>query len=131
MTNELFEKAKECKSADELLTLAKENGIEMSADDAAEKFAALHNEGELSDDELDSAAGGGCGNEPQLEEGITVRWDSKDAKHKTGCSCPKLFVVESINRYDSRYGPSVGVDVSCTECGAYSYGIKKSKLYNI
>ncbi len=60
MTNELIEKAKECKSAEELLALAKENNIEMTAEEAAEKYAELHTEGELSDDELDSAAGGGC-----------------------------------------------------------------------
>ncbi len=131
MNNDLILKAKECKSADELLALAREAGIEMTAEEAAEKFAALNGEGELSDDELDSAAGGACSNHPDLEEGITVRWSSKKAKHKETCSCPDLFIVESINRYDSRYGSSVGVDVSCTECGKFSYGIKKSELYNI
>ncbi len=60
MTNKLITKAKECKSAEELLALAKENGIEMSAEEAKAKYAELHNEGELSDDELDQAAGGGC-----------------------------------------------------------------------
>ncbi len=62
MTNEMIRKAKECKSTDELLALAKENGIEMTAEEAAEKLAALNNMGELSDDELENAAGGGvCG----------------------------------------------------------------------
>ncbi len=131
MTPEMIAKAKECKSAEELLALAKENNIEMSAEEAAEKYALLHNDGELSDDELDSAAGGGCGNSPELEVGIIVRWSSKKAKHKDGCSCPTLFEVRDIHRYDSRYGSTVGVDVCCTECNAYSYGIKKSELYNI
>ncbi len=61
MTNEMIKNAKECKSADELLALAKENGIEMTAEEANEKFSLLHNDCELSDDELDSASGGACG----------------------------------------------------------------------
>ncbi len=60
MTNEMLQKAKECKSAEELLALAKENGIVMTAEEAAENYEALHHEGELSDDELDSASGGSC-----------------------------------------------------------------------
>ncbi len=77
MTNEQMQKAKECKSAEELLALAKENGMEMSAEEAAERYAQLHNEGELSDDELDSAAGGGsCGKQdvyhPQKGERVRV-----------------------------------------------------------
>ncbi len=60
MTNEMIAKAKECKSAEELLELAKENNVEMSAEEAAELFAKLNQEGELSDDELDSASGGSC-----------------------------------------------------------------------
>ncbi len=62
MTNEMIEKAKACKTVEELLALAKENNVEMTENQAAELFAKLHNEGELSDDELDGAAGGGCGN---------------------------------------------------------------------
>ena len=46
---ELFEKAKEAKSAEELLSLAKENGMELT-----------DKSGELSDEELDNVAGGGC-----------------------------------------------------------------------
>ncbi len=60
MTNELIQKAKECKNTEELLALAKENGIEITAEQAVEMLAQLHNEGEISDDELDGAAGGAC-----------------------------------------------------------------------
>ncbi len=69
MKDKLFQKAKECKSAEELLAFAKENGLEMTADEAKVKFAEFHNVGELSDDELDAAAGGGCGDsKPQKGE---------------------------------------------------------------
>lgn len=56
----LFNKAKQAKSAEDLLTLAKENGIEITEDEAKAYFEQLNKSGELSDDELDSVAGGGC-----------------------------------------------------------------------
>ena len=62
MDKELFEKAKEAKSAEELLSLAKANGVELTQEEAAEYFAQLNKSGELSDEELDNVAGGGCHN---------------------------------------------------------------------
>ena len=66
MKPEMIEKAKEAKSAEELLELAKANGVEMTADEAATYFAQLNpKSGELSDDDLDGIAGGangGCNN---------------------------------------------------------------------
>lgn len=62
LTNEMIQKAKEAKSAQELLALAEENGVEMTEQEAIERFEALNAlSGELSDDELDNVAGGGCG----------------------------------------------------------------------
>ena len=58
--NELIEKARAAKSAEELMAIAKENGMEMTEEEAAEYFAQLHKSGELSDEELDAVAGGGC-----------------------------------------------------------------------
>ena len=61
-TQEMINLAKKAESPEELITIAKENGIDMTAEEAAEKFALLHSEtGEISDDELDNVAGGGCG----------------------------------------------------------------------
>ena len=58
---EMIEKAKAAKSAEELLALAKENGVEMTADEAKTYFAQLSSKsGELNDDDLDAVAGGGC-----------------------------------------------------------------------
>ena len=61
-TKEMIEKAKQVKSAEELLALAKENQVEMTLEEANEKFAQLHSTGELSDDELDNVSGG-CGSD--------------------------------------------------------------------
>ena len=61
LTPEMIEKAKAAKSAEELLSLAKENNIEMTADEAAIYFAQLNpGSGELDDDEHDAVAGGSC-----------------------------------------------------------------------
>ena len=62
LNKELLAKANEAKTPEELLALAKENGIEMTAEEAQKIFAQLHSQsGELSDDELDNVSGGGCG----------------------------------------------------------------------
>ena len=60
ISKELFEKAKQAKSAEELLELAKAENIELTAEQAKEYFATIHASGELSDEELDNVAGG-CG----------------------------------------------------------------------
>ncbi len=61
MTQEMLEKAKQAKSAEELLALAKENGIELTDERAREVFNSLYSSAELADEELDNVAGGGCG----------------------------------------------------------------------
>ena len=57
---ELMEKAQTAKTPEELLALAKEMEVEMSSQEAEEAFALLNKKGELSDEELDNVAGGGC-----------------------------------------------------------------------
>ena len=59
-TLEQLAKAKTAKSAEELLTLAKENGVGLTKEEAAKYFAELNKEGEIADDELDNVSGG-CG----------------------------------------------------------------------
>ena len=62
MNQELITKAKAAKSVEELLELAKASNVELSDEQAKEYFAKLNpTKGELSDDELDAVAGGGCG----------------------------------------------------------------------
>ncbi len=68
LTPELLEKAKKAKSAEELIALAKENGAQLSAEEANTYFAKLNSKtGELSDDELDNVAGGGCTDSGEVE----------------------------------------------------------------
>ena len=61
MNEEMIAKAKEAKSVEELIALAKENGVELTEEDAKAYFEQLNaKKGELSDDELDVVSGGGC-----------------------------------------------------------------------
>ena len=60
VSKELLEKAKTAKSAEELLAMAKAENIELNAEEAAQAFAKMNKNGELSDEELDNVAGG-CG----------------------------------------------------------------------
>ena len=75
LTPELLAKAKQVETPEELVALAKENGVELTAESAKAYFDQLHKDGELADDELDSVAGGGnqCGapvNQPLTPEDI-------------------------------------------------------------
>ena len=61
MNKELLAKAKEMKTPEELMALAKENGIEMTDESAAAYFEIMHPKaGELADEELNNVSGGGC-----------------------------------------------------------------------
>jgi hypothetical protein len=81
LTPELIEKAKNAKSAAELLALAKENNVEITEDMAKTYFAQLNAIGSVSDEELDAVAGGGlfC---PSDEE------DSSEKEEKPARWCP-------------------------------------------
>ena len=66
-TPEQLAKAKAAKSVEELLSLAKENGIALTEENAKEYFSEFRKEGEISDEELENAAGGGlCDPEPVI-----------------------------------------------------------------
>ena len=83
---EMIERAKVAKSAEKLLEIAKANNIEMTADEAATHFAQLNpKSGELSDDDLDAVAGGGCGNSKELKNRPTLH---ARVRILTGQSCP-------------------------------------------
>ncbi len=61
MTQEVLAKARTAKTPDELLTFAKENGEELTAEEAKAYFAQLNPKtGELNDEQLDNVSGGAC-----------------------------------------------------------------------
>lgn len=57
---ELILKAKEVRTVEELLALAKENGTPLTEERARAYYEKIHKSGELSDDELDNVSGGWC-----------------------------------------------------------------------
>ncbi|MGN0596099.1 MAG: hypothetical protein ACI4J1_02055, partial [Ruminiclostridium sp.] len=57
-TRELLEKLAAAKSVQELIEMAKAEGVEIAEDKAEELFAKLNAEGELSDAMVDEIAGG-------------------------------------------------------------------------
>ena len=58
--HELIQKAKSAKTCQELYSLAREMGMEVSEEEAKVYFEQLHKTGELAENELDNVAGGGC-----------------------------------------------------------------------
>ena len=62
MSGRMREKAKKARSPQELLSIAKADGVALTEEKAEELFNLFHPQaGELGDDELQSVSGGGCG----------------------------------------------------------------------
>ena len=82
LNKELLAKAKNAKTPEELIALAKENGMEMTEESAEAYYNLLHPQnGEVSDDELDNVAGGGCHNGGKLVVSVMHycdEWRCKD-----------------------------------------------------
>ena len=93
-TNEIIEKDKTAKSAEELLEMAKSENIELTEEEAAKVFEELNKSGELSDEELDNAAGGGCGD--SNKSGDTPKY----SVGQRGCTCvgpnKVYYVIEEV-----------------------------------
>lgn len=67
MNKELLAKAKSAKSLEELIAIAKENGMELTEESAQAYFELLNQQtGEIADEELDNVSGGGCYNGGRL-----------------------------------------------------------------
>ena len=58
LTQEIIEKAKNTETVEELIKLARKNGVELTEEEAKATFEEAHQA--LSDDELDNVEGGTC-----------------------------------------------------------------------
>ena len=85
---EMIMKARHAKSAQDLIALAQEIGVEMTEESANAYFEQLHQNGELSDDELDSVSGGGC----ETSSGHTIV--TSELKCFTGQYLPNYYYVD-------------------------------------
>ncbi len=102
ITKELLEKAKQAKTAEELLALAKNEGIELTAEQAAKAFAELNKTGELSDEELDNVAGGGCpggATPPKFSVNDRVSHKGSDGKEVYGTVVRRGSLLRSPTEY--------------------------------
>ncbi len=113
ITPELLEKAKQAKSPEELIALAKENGTEMTEESAKAYFDQLHKSGELADDELDNVAGGAC----HTKDGRMI---------VTVCDCCTAFTCKKCGGrfFDTSYLPvcnNCGYAAICDHCKSCSY----------
>ncbi|MDD7167979.1 MAG: hypothetical protein PUH47_00530 [Clostridium sp.] len=119
VSKELLERAKTTKSAEELLEMAKEENIELTAEEAAKAFEELHKTGEISDEELDNVAGG-CGDpetpgEPKFNVGDQVYYlDTKPVG-------PRAFPVQK-----KVFSTVTGVEKSAD--GGYVYTLSNGKI---
>ena len=124
-TPEMIEKAKATKSAEELLEIAKANGVEMTADEAKTYFAQLTpKSGELDDDDLDNVAGGAC---QSTSSGRTVV--------SSGCAClngqfEHVCVNPSAGDYTLRRTDNEGLRKTWAEF-AYGYGGRCGVCYHL
>ena len=100
LTPEMITKAKTAKTAEELLALAKANGVVLTEEEAKTYFEQLSAIGAVSDDELDIVAGGsdgGCGNddEEKEEEKGTIIYNLSNME----CPFCKAIIPRSTARY--------------------------------
>ena len=106
LTPEMIEKAKAVKSAEELLEIAKANGVEMTADEAATYFAQLNpKSGELDDDEIVGVSGGGCVSDLPLYRDYSMVQEFFCTNCLRVYSASRCKVIHFDNKDDVAYCP--------------------------
>ena len=115
-TPEQLEKAKAAKNAEELLALAKGNGMELTGEEAKQYFAELHHEGELADNELDNVSGG-CGDDDDYD------WHT-DPNIKSHMRCSACgYDIDWKGRWDSNEV------FDCPNCHAHTFAAYGNHVY--
>ena len=123
MSKELITKAKEAKNPEELMALAKENGVELTEESAKAYFEQLNPKtGELADDELDNVAGGCAG---PYQSGDTPLFNSGDRvkyrKKIRYANCGDFGFNEYEDRVDTIFD-------YCKEDGVFIYRMRCGDL---
>ena len=112
MDKDMLVQAKEARNVEELMKLAKANHIELEQEKAEELFRQLHAEGELSDNELDAVAGGGCGDAvPKYKVGDVVAINP--AKKCYYCGVSSIYRVTNIYIWSNK---GFEYDLCCVNC---------------
>nr|AIF26647.1 hypothetical protein [uncultured bacterium fosmid pJB77G10] len=114
---ELFDKAKDCETAEELVALAKENGYELDLEDAEAYYQEI-SEGELADEELDNVAGG--------QDGCVG--DRKAYRYKTWSRKEDVEFLFQPGDHVEAYPPFLGEHTAgCKVVSMYANGIRQNE----
>lgn len=96
INKELLEKAKQTNSPEELIEIAKENGITLSAETAVKCFDLLNRSGELSDDDLKNVSSGCHGYDSPHDRNFPVANSSSsvelNVKNFKTAACPHDYI---------------------------------------
>ena len=116
ITPELIAKAKEAKSAEQLLEIAKENGVELTEEEAKTYFAQLGTSGAVSDDDLDAVAGGSdCPFGNTKTTTFAKSGDKVRVINGTKCSCGSDIGVVSTSAVGAG-NSGFGSSATCVKC---------------
>ena len=102
---ELLEKLKAAKSVEELVEMAKAEGVEIPADKAGELMAQLNDIGEISDDEAEAVAGGLIIKYVEIPEEARERIDPLDNEKRK----------ERLENLRRAFGQSEPESIPCSE----------------
>ncbi len=105
---ELSEKLKKARTPEEIISIAKENCIEMPKEVAQCYFCRQHRKSELSDEELKYVAGGDSGGFPEFVEGGWYyghcdNWDGDEGEPQNCGHCHNYQLDWSIPRFRCIY----------------------------
>ncbi len=113
---DMIEKARETKSAEEFLALAKENGIELTEESANAYYEQIQKKGELSDEELDNVAGGQCKNGDKYVVIATTTCEQWKCPDCGGMLYDSVFITCLHDCTDGKTKPAY-----CTTCAYCTY----------
>lgn len=131
MREELLSKVLKAKNADEILSLAREKGMDLSLAGAEEIFSRYHKNGALGDDDLDQVAGGkgSCtdnanNSSPKYAVGQTITWNwsvyhcSKDGSSSGSVVNTRVATDGEASGGYYVYPGAVIYTVKCPKCGS-------------
>jgi hypothetical protein len=131
-SEEILAKANKMKSVEELLSLAKENDIPLTREQAQEYYTQLTpKSGELSDEELDNVGGGGCASNPVEGDYFMPEITRCDLWTCKNCGSTKSKGV-SIGRHMLAVCEGCNFNSYCITCSHYLQQVNRcSKSSNI